>query len=75
MLISSMHVSSFLEKELNHLFTALGDRKSKRSVPQLKGEIISLRRTQEVKQVLGRGALPKVQAYLILSIDMGIVLK
>ena len=52
-----MHVSSFLKKELDHLFTVLDDRKSKRSVSQLKGEIISLRMTQKSQASFGKRSL------------------
>lgn len=75
-IILSIHISSFLKEELDHFFTVSSDCKNKRSVSQLKGEIVSLRTTKKVEQVdLGRAALPKVQAYFILSINICTVLK
>lgn len=53
-LVLSMHVSSFLKKELHQLLRALGDGNSKRSVSQLKGEIISLRITQKSQASFGK---------------------
>lgn len=55
--ILSMHVSSFLKKELHHLCRALADGNSKRSVSQLKGEIICLRITQKSQASFGKEEL------------------
>lgn len=57
--ISSVHVSSSLKKELHQLLRAVGDGDSKRSVSQLKGEIISLRITEKSSKFWEEEPYPK----------------